>query len=295
MADLYDDLLSDDDGQAPVQTQEADTRPLYMRDHELAIITKQTTDLTTAMSSQFKLLKTFITESAVARAEGAATDSDVYDTCFRELLDIEEGLKAGPKVMGEITGRKEKQVGDPAAFFEHLMELEAMGIEGVSDRKKYQRNEEYIEFRKGVWEAMYDDDDEIEPPAPDKWFDRQTGTVKSLATVHDILINGENTADAAGNSDDELVVARTKISLKCPLTLQLFVNPVTSTKCPHSFSNDAIRQMFGRTTQIECPVGGCMKKLRVSDLKPDRKLERKVERFKARRAKEQQDEEVDEI
>lgn len=44
--------------------------------------------------------------------------------------------------------------------------------------------------------------------------------------------------------DDDLAVASERISIKCPITLLPMKDPVTSTKCPHSFEKEAILSMI---------------------------------------------------
>lgn len=45
-------------------------------------------------------------------------------------------------------------------------------------------------------------------------------------------------------ANDELTVASERISIKCPITLLPMKDPVTSTKCPHSFEKEAILSMI---------------------------------------------------
>jgi len=55
--------------------------------------------------------------------------------------------------------------------------------------------------------------------------------------------------------DDDLNVSGGKISLKDPISLQPFKNPVTST-CGHTFEKDVINQMEGAS--FHCPISGCV-------------------------------------
>ena len=54
-------------------------------------------------------------------------------------------------------------------------------------------------------------------------------------------------------ADDELAVASERISIKCPITLLPMKDPVTSTKCPHSFEREAILSMINAS---DVRVGG---------------------------------------
>ncbi|KAI4270105.1 MAG: hypothetical protein L6R38_007236 [Xanthoria sp. 2 TBL-2021] len=48
----------------------------------------------------------------------------------------------------------------------------------------------------------------------------------------------------SSSDDDEIQIAREKRSIRCPITLLPLTNPLTSTRCPHSFESDAILNML---------------------------------------------------
>ena len=111
--------------------------------------------------------------------------------------------------------------------------------------------------------------------------------------------------------DSDVEIASERISLKCPITLLPFKDPLSSTKCPHSFEKDAILDMLRLSSDylpftasqeleltqirdrralerkkkemgtpiVECPVCSCT--LVAADLKPDPVLLRKVKRVEA--------------
>lgn len=54
----------------------------------------------------------------------------------------------------------------------------------------------------------------------------------------------DNTNGPSNGEDDTLQVASERISIKCPITLLPMQDPVTSTKCPHSFEREAILSMM---------------------------------------------------
>jgi mRNA (guanine-N7-)-methyltransferase len=112
--------------------------------------------------------------------------------------------------------------------------------------------------------------------------------------------------------DDDIAIERESISLKCPLTLVMFVDPVSSTKCVHSFERQAIEDMINQSSMtvpagqndyqgggrgararrvraIACPV--CSVKLTLNDLKRDPVIMTRVRR--ARAAKQRDAEEAD--
>lgn len=103
----------------------------------------------------------------------------------------------------------------------------------------------------------------------------------------------DGTAQENAESDDDIAIEREKVSLRCPLTFLTFKEPVTSTKCPHSFERTAIEDMIKKSTYmltlprghprqgqrgryVKCPV--CELPLTKEDLRPDPVLLRKVRR-----------------
>ena len=56
---------------------------------------------------------------------------------------------------------------------------------------------------------------------------------------------GRQTADA--DDDDDIDVLSERISIKCPITLVPMKDPVSSTKCPHSFEKSAILDMLNQS------------------------------------------------
>lgn len=70
--------------------------------------------------------------------------------------------------------------------------------------------------------------------------------------------------------DEDLGISGGTISLKDPLTLNLFVNPVIAT-CGHTFESLSIRQQIQEHSSgvMECPTSGCDNRLLMSNLKLD--------------------------
>lgn len=55
------------------------------------------------------------------------------------------------------------------------------------------------------------------------------------------------------------------------------------TKCPHSFSGDAIREYL-KAGAKPCPVSGCSKQLSLDDLQEDEGLQKRADAHKQREA-----------
>ena len=164
---------------------------------------------------------------------------------------------------------------------------------------RYANNNSYRDFRRVVHDARHPDDDEPLPPHED-WFPEGERPAPGVTTRR---ARAEAEAD---DSDDDIAVSKASISTKCPLTLQEFKNPLTSTKCPHSFESEAILQMLsqarpqpvnpnGRPEKaVECPVSGCSKMLTKGDLQKDNVLIRKIRRLQEAARLEEEDEEDEE-
>ena len=104
----------------------------------------------------------------------------------------------------------------------------------------YTQNNDYIGFKKLVYDAQFPGDDAPPMPHSSTWFSDQSPDSSDPHT--------RGAAAAAGNqptgNDDDLAVASERISIKCPITLLPMKDPVTSTKCPHSFEREAILSMI---------------------------------------------------
>lgn len=88
-------------------------------------------------------------------------------------------------------------------------------------------------------------------------------------------------------TDDDVAVAGGKISLKDPLSLNYFVDPVASRKCGHVYEKEHIERLIGLAPQISCPVTGCDAYLTRADLAPDQVMALRVKVYLATRSREQ--------
>ena len=106
------------------------------------------------------------------------------------------------------------------------------------------RNQYYVKFKESIWNLDHPDQDM--PP----------------------LIETE----------DDIVVQTGKKNFLCPLAASILVEPMTSTKCKHSFSRSSITAYL-RTESRPCPVSGCSKTVSMSNLRKDDELEKRVKRY----------------
>lgn len=122
----------------------------------------------------------------------------------------------------------------------------------------YAQNNDYVGFKKLVYDAQFPGDDAPPMPHSSTWFPDQSPDTSDPHT-RGAAAAADN--QAAGN-DDDLAVASERISTKCPITLLPMKDPVTSTKCPHNFEREAILSMInasdvrgaGGKKAMQCPV-----------------------------------------
>lgn len=96
------------------------------------------------------------------------------------------------------------------------------------------------------------------------------------------LIPSED-GDGGGDDDDEIVTyGGDRAQYKCPLSLQVMVDPLKSTVCRHAFEKSAILAFVG-TVSKDCP-GGCSVKISKSKLKEDAAFTKACQKFARREA-----------
>ncbi|KAG7009642.1 hypothetical protein G7Y79_00002g007570 [Physcia stellaris] len=186
----------------------------------------------------------------------------------------------------------------PSTFLRTRLAASATSYDSLSLSDKYASNNDYIGFRKVLHDAQHAGEEDNAPPMPhaSTWFP------SSRNTTHD---SHNATTTAADASDEDIQVASEKRSLRCPITLRPMREPISSTKCPHSFEKAAIHDMLSassltvtapitvdngtqlsmgpkRQKAIKCPE--CAIVLTAANLKVDAALVRKIRRMQAKEA-----------
>lgn len=165
-------------------------------------------------------------------------------------------------------------------------------------------------------EAKHSGDDIPPVPHASTWFSHLEDPRASTRSSHDATASRSSrhqrphSLSSASDSDD-LAIERERISLKCPLTLLPFRDPVTSTKCPHSFEREAIEGMISQSSlnvaaaqsksgrgsrrirAVKCPV--CSEILTNNDLREDPVLLRRVRRAEAALKRDREEDEEAEL
>lgn len=138
----------------------------------------------------------------------------------------------------------------------------------MSAYQKYALNNNYSVFKQTWHHAMYQDDD-VPVPDASTWFDADGNPNDGTA--------GDAGAAAGGgdDSDEDLVVARETISLKCPLSLVTMTEPYKSDVCKHVFERTAIMEYL-RSGPQKCPQTGCDKVLVKTQMSEDNIMRRRI-------------------
>ncbi|EAW15991.1 SUMO ligase MMS21 [Aspergillus fischeri NRRL 181] len=197
----------------------------------------------------------------------------------------------------------------PSRRLDQKLDEESARWTSQSLTQRYSTNNAYIGFYRIVHDAKHPGDDIPPLPHASTWFAHMEDPHATTTSTTD-QTSARRTRQRRSPSpadSDEIAIERERISLKCPLTLLPFRDPVTSTKCPHSFEREAITDMIahssttvpgppsrGRRNRIrcvKCPV--CSIVLTAEDLRSDPVLLRRVRRAEAASQREAEDDELD--
>ncbi|OJI82701.1 hypothetical protein ASPTUDRAFT_30764 [Aspergillus tubingensis CBS 134.48] len=188
--------------------------------------------------------------------------------------DEEDGSEEEEEEGGEEEGGDVDEDEEGAVPFLAQFEGELQGkmeeYNGMSLTRRYTTNNSYIGFYKIIHEAKHIGDEIPPPPHPSTWFSHledphsqppshhhpstSTTTTTSTSTRQTKTTTTTRShprhPSPSASEDDDIAIQTERISLKCPLTLLPFRDPVSSTKCPHSFEREAIFTMIGGSNQM---------------------------------------------
>ncbi|CAG8526056.1 7901_t:CDS:2 [Ambispora leptoticha] len=184
--------------------------------------------------------------------EEVEEEVEPFDEAMKQLLDYEYELQNQKRIMENMRTRLFKREQIACLIIPNLLEHYESEVnkkmreyEDTPDETKYHQNPNYLEFRQKIWEVKH-------PDAPMPPIGREEE-----------------------NGDDDVIISTERQSLICPLTTKIFEEPMTSTKCRHSFSKNAILAYIRANSQAKCPTPGCDKILTENDIKLDKSLARR--------------------
>ncbi|CAG7944512.1 unnamed protein product [Penicillium nalgiovense] len=205
----------------------------------------------------------------------------------------------------EIEMRERNAQNPPSRKLEDKLAEGVQKWNELSLTERYASNNSYIGFYRMVHDSKFPGDDVPPLPHSSTWFEHmEDRNARSGASAR---TRNRNRRVSTAGSDDEIAIERERISLKCPLTLTPYQDPVTSTKCPHSFEREAIMDMINRSPTtiappasrrgqrrvhvVKCPV--CSTPLTADDLRPDPVLLRRVRRAQDLQEREEDDDHLE--
>lgn len=212
----------------------------------------------------------------------------------------------------------------PSALMKATREALATDWASKSLTERYSQHNTYVGFYRMVHDAKHPGEDGPPIPHHSLWFANEedinpsylpSGT-QTQRTHRSNPRDTSNEEDTNNQDSSDIEIAREKVSIKCPITYLPFTDPLSSTKCPHSFDRPGIMDMLRRSETsapladaqtaelaqisdsrargrkaaelrqpaIQCPV--CSILLAESDFRPDPVLLRKVQRIQAAQARE---------
>ncbi|KAL1841658.1 hypothetical protein VTJ49DRAFT_6764 [Mycothermus thermophilus] len=193
-------------------------------------------------------------ERAARRTERASrrvAGGDDQDENRAEADQVDEEAPAQENT-SRVTGIKE--------LLEAARKAKLDEYEALSAYERYARHNDYIKFKQ-IWHDAVHADDNVPLPDATTWFDEL----------------GRPNKGAVANDDDDLVVEREIIDLKCPLSLQIMKEPYSNHQCRHTFEKSAILEFLRSSGGAgQCPV--CSKHLRIRDFYLDEVMLRKIKR-----------------
>ena len=239
-----------------------------------------------------------------------AMNPSTQPTQQRDNEDSEDDTQPPPTVAPEET---------PSALLHAAISTNTTRWNDKSLTERYAHDNDYASFYKTMWDAQHPSETAPPLPAPALWFAREENPTAILSQP-----DADHNA-AAPAEDDDLAVAAERVSLKCPITLQQFRDPVTSDACKHSFERTAIFDMLKMSTEhepftatqqqqlsqlsrnerhrhenkmrikrVRCPDSGCRQFITESSLRSNPVLLRKVTReLEAQRRRDAQSSDVE--
>ncbi|KAF5369473.1 hypothetical protein D9758_002536 [Tetrapyrgos nigripes] len=197
------------------------------------------------------------------------------ENLLKGFIDTQAEMRLHTEALEDITQdiAKGDQVDDPIKRYEAGVEAKKEKYEHKTSRQKYAKDEFYKQFKTDIYEVHHPG--EAMPP------------VTNFIPKED----GDDSDD-----DDDLEIGGVTQDYKCPITLLPLQNPVTSEICGHSFSKEALKQMFmGSKAAKKCPAAGCNKSFTYADCKDNKPLEKKIKAFERRQKRKEEEEDDGEV
>ncbi|OAA70498.1 chromosomal organization and DNA repair protein Mms21 [Cordyceps fumosorosea ARSEF 2679] len=244
-----------------------------------------------ALEDEGRIISEIYTDTTNAQAE-EITRQLQKERQREEAIEIAQAN--GDPAPPEEEEEEEEKPPPPQSIIDSLRQRRAdkrREYELLSVQQRYATHNEYASFKKLWHDAAQGEDG---PPLADasRWFAADGAPI--LPTVAPRAGRRRSrTADAGDDSDDDIAVAREVTSLRCPLSLQEFVEPFSNRKCKHTFERSAIEDYLPATGQVQCPQTGCSQTFRRADFAQDFYLDQALLRRLQRRNEQNQLDDMD--
>ncbi|KZT73765.1 hypothetical protein DAEQUDRAFT_807969 [Daedalea quercina L-15889] len=179
------------------------------------------------------------------------------DNLMRNLMDTEAEMVYHNKVLHDLHQRvvRGEEITNVVDKYDEEVQKKISEYQQKTSRQKYTKSDEYVSYRQAVFEVK--NPGIAMPPLAD-------------------LVPRED-GDESDEDDEDVQVGGVTQDYKCPLSLTILVEPLTSRLCGHSYSSAAIREYLSlRGGRKQCPAAGCGKAISLGDLAPNKELARKA-------------------
>ncbi|THV05248.1 hypothetical protein K435DRAFT_745498 [Dendrothele bispora CBS 962.96] len=197
------------------------------------------------------------------------------ENLLKGFIDTQAEMRLHAEVLEDIGQEvaQSTQIDNAIERYENGVSEKKEGYSKKTSRQKYAKDETYKSFKADLYEV--DHPGAAMPPVTD--FIPQEA--------------GDDSDD-----DDDLEIGGITQDYKCPLTLMPLKNPVTSEICGHSFSHDAIKEMFRNSRGAKkCPAAGCNKAFNITNCKPNPALEKKIKLYERRQKRKEEAQDAEEV
>ncbi|KIJ64447.1 hypothetical protein HYDPIDRAFT_28392 [Hydnomerulius pinastri MD-312] len=226
--------------------------------------------------SSFDLVKDVAISLADVMEVGQAGEAmDEVDAIMKELLDIDQEMLSHEQTLNGIHNKlvRGEQVDDVMETYEKEVKHKMTEFRNKTTRQKYASTDAYVQFKQGIYE--------VQNPG------------LAIPPINDLVPREDGDAS---DDDDELEIGGVTQDYKCPITLVILENPMTSEVCKHSYSEVAIRDYLKSARGGKpCPASGCNNKITMDQLKADKDLEKRVKLAARRAQRQEEDSDADEV
>nr|GAT50772.1 predicted protein [Mycena chlorophos] len=277
------EATQDADGDVPMEDNDADP-PIDIDNFPAQPITRADCQKLKGLGEDWNSLKSILndademlgsTGSAIVDSQSDEVEDSLVelDHLMRDFIDVGALIEGHSQAFSDIAQSvfRGEDVTDVKGQYLALMDESNKKYDTKTSRQKYAKKKEYTKFKQEIWTAQ--NPEEAMPPITE-------------LVPHE---EGDESDD-----DDDIVVGGQTQEFKCPLLMTTLVDPYTSTVCKHSFSGEAIKDLFKNARgPLPCPTAGCSKSFTMAQCKPNPELAKEIKKRERRLRQRQQADESD--